>query len=259
MQSPITLSTSKSIALPLPALEMVGFHDFLPHPLTLINNGHSVALNVVKNSTHRRLPYIFGAMLNENQQYELEGLHFHWGNKNNRGSEHVLNDIRYSMEMHIIHRNIAYSNMEHASAHADGLVVLGIFFQVQDSDNDMINPILKYLPSIQWINTGVILNTSVILNSFIPKSTETYYTYRGSLTTPPCSETITWVIFSTPVSISFKQMTRFRMLSNGEDKLGDNFRKLQNIGRRKVYVRNVAGSKIDLVDLNFTNFIWFDE
>ncbi|KAK0157379.1 hypothetical protein PV328_011127 [Microctonus aethiopoides] len=208
MQSPITLSTSKSIALPLPALEMVGFHDFLPHPLTLINNGHSVALNVVKNSTHRRLPYIFGAMLNENQQYELEGLHFHWGNKNNRGSEHVLNDIRYSMEMHIIHRNIAYSNMEHASAHADGLVVLGIFFQVQDSDNDMINPILKYLPSIQWINTG---------------------------------------------------MTRFRMLSNGEDKLGDNFRKLQNIGRRKVYVRNVAGSKIDLVDLNFTNFIWFDE
>lgn len=41
MQSPITLSTSKSIALPLPALEMVGFHDFLPHPLTLTNNGHS--------------------------------------------------------------------------------------------------------------------------------------------------------------------------------------------------------------------------
>lgn len=131
--------------------------------------------------------------------------------------------------------------------------------QAQDSDNEMINPILKYLPSIQWINTGVILNTSVILNSFIPKNTETYYTYRGSLTTPPCSETITWVIFSTPVSISFKQMTRFRMLSNGEDKLGDNFRKLQNIGQRKVYVRNVAARKIDLVDLNFTNFIWFDE
>lgn len=37
-------------------------------------------------------PHIFGGKL-ENE-YELEGLHFHWGDKNNRGAEHVLNDIR---------------------------------------------------------------------------------------------------------------------------------------------------------------------
>lgn len=75
-----------------------------------------------------KLPYIFGARL-ENE-YELEGLHFHWGDKNNRGSEHVLNDIRYPMEMHIIHRNRKYATVSEAVIYRDGLTVLGFFYQV---------------------------------------------------------------------------------------------------------------------------------
>lgn len=42
----------------------------------------------------RRLPYIFGAALNTNREYEIDHLHFHWGAKNNRGSEHILNGVR---------------------------------------------------------------------------------------------------------------------------------------------------------------------
>jgi len=47
-----------------------------------------------KNGTHKRLPYIFGATLKQDQQYEIEQLHFHWGIKNNRGAEHMLNGVR---------------------------------------------------------------------------------------------------------------------------------------------------------------------
>jgi len=52
-----------------------------------------VKLSMDKNA-NKKLPYIFGATLKKNQQYEIEQLHFHWGLKNNRGAEHVLNGMR---------------------------------------------------------------------------------------------------------------------------------------------------------------------
>lgn len=76
------------------------------------------------------MPYIFGGKLKN--EYEFEGLHFHWGDKNNRGSEHVLNDIRFPMEMHIIHRNKKYANVSEALEHPDGLTVLAFFYQVSN-------------------------------------------------------------------------------------------------------------------------------
>lgn len=53
-----------------------------------------VRLTMDKNAIYGRLPYIFGAILKQNEQYEMEQLHFHWGIKNNRGAEHVLNGVR---------------------------------------------------------------------------------------------------------------------------------------------------------------------
>ncbi|XP_011630525.1 carbonic anhydrase 9-like [Pogonomyrmex barbatus] len=130
LQSPVAISTSKAIVLPFPALEMIGYHNFLPMPQILTNNGQTVKLSIDKNAIYKRLPYIFGAILKQEQQYEIEHLHFHWGIKNNKGAEHVLNGIRYPMEIHIVHRNMAYSNISHALQHEDGIVVVAAFFQV---------------------------------------------------------------------------------------------------------------------------------
>lgn len=93
----------------------------------------SVALTIPKYSSEEekkgfRLPYIFGGPLDN--EYEIEGLHFHWGDKNNRGSEHTLNDMRLPLEMHIIHRNKKYRNLAEALQHPDGLCVLAFFYQV---------------------------------------------------------------------------------------------------------------------------------
>ncbi|KAF7994820.1 hypothetical protein HCN44_004292 [Aphidius gifuensis] len=239
LQSPIALSTKKSVRLPLPALEMNGYHDFLFQPLS---------------------PFIFGGLLNINQEYELEGLHFHWGRKNDRGSEHSLNGVRYPMEMHIIHRNMAYPKMENAMVNVDGLAVLGIFFQLQDNDNENLKPLSQNLPSIRWIDNQISLNTSITLSSLLPNDIDTFYTYRGSLTTPPCSEAVTWIIFSTPVPISFRQMNQFRILSNGEDILADNYRKLQKLGKRKVYLRKLIqnySSYYNQFDVNVTSLDWY--
>jgi hypothetical protein len=58
------------------------------------NTKLSVSLKIKNEFTKDRVPYIFGAMLNKNQEYELESFHFHWGTKNGRGSEHLLHGIR---------------------------------------------------------------------------------------------------------------------------------------------------------------------
>ncbi|KAK9299457.1 hypothetical protein QLX08_007487 [Tetragonisca angustula] len=259
LQSPISISSFKSITLPLPALEIIGYHDFLSTPLYLKNNGHSVVVNV-NNHFGKRLPYIFGGSLDINQEYEIDHLHFHWGAKNNRGSEHMLNGIRYPMEMHIVHKNRIYSNLSNALNHKNGLVVLGIFFQLQEEDNKSLCSIINHLTSVRWINNETKLNTSITLASLLPKNTDVFYSYKGSLTTPPCNEVVTWIIFSMPVPISFSQLNKFRLLSNGNNLIADNYRKLQNIGLRKVYIRKLNPHlfvKYNETTFNVADLDWF--
>ncbi|XP_012283280.1 carbonic anhydrase 2 isoform X2 [Orussus abietinus] len=259
-QSPIAISSTKAVPLPLPAVEMIGYHNFLSGPITMKNTGKSLSITVNKELSKKRLPYLFGAMLNESREYEFESLHFHWGSKNNRGSEHILNGVRFPMEMHMIHRNKAYVDISHALEHEDGLVVLGFFFQLQEEDNKKLHSILSRFPDVQWNNTEVQINTSIALASLIPHNIDIFYMYKGSLTTPPCNEAVAWIIFPTPIPISFKQMNKFRILSNGEGWLVDNYRHLQDTGNRKVYVRRMDSSSAstpDMVDLDILGLRWF--
>ncbi|XP_076380477.1 putative carbonic anhydrase 3 isoform X2 [Megalopta genalis] len=259
LQSPISILSSRSLAVPLPALEMIGYHDYLQDMLQLKNNGHSVVMSINNGTRSKRLPYVFGATLPENEEFKVDHLHFHWGAKNNRGSEHILNDIRYPMEMHIVHRNKAYSNLSDALYHKDSLVVLGVFFQ--DKDNMLLQPILNLLGKVKWLNEETKLGTPITLASLLPDNTDEFYVYKGSLTTPPCSEVVTWIIFSTPVAISFNQLTKFRLLSDSvERKLADNYRMLQDIGLRKIYVRRLNSytfTKYNGTTFNVTNLDWF--
>jgi len=65
-----------------------------------------------------------------------------------------------------------------------------------------------------------------------------YIYLAGSLTTPPCSEAVTWILFPDPIPISPKQISRFRQLSDTQDgALVDNFRTLQPVGNRRIFAR----------------------
>lgn len=261
LQSPVSISssTSKSIPIPLPALETIGYHDFLPTPLYLKNSGHSVLINV-HDHPRRKLPYIFGGSLDPDYEYEMDHLHFHWGAKNNRGSEHVLNGIRYPMEMHIVHRNKVYTNLSSALEHENGLAVLGIFFQLQEEDNRLLDPVVKALKGVQLLNEQTKLIAPVALASLLPNDLDVFYTYKGSLTTPPCSEAVTWIIFPRPTPISFAQLREFRLLLNGEHVLADNYRKLQDLGLRRMFVRRPNSSLFAVYNgtiVNATNLDWF--
>lgn len=131
-QSPIRIDSLKAMPLRMPALEMIRYHNFIPGIIELHNNGHSVSMNFAKpnenDPKYKYVPYIFGARLHN--EYVLEGLHFHWGDTNNQGSEHIFNDVQYPLEMHIIHKNKKYKTVAEALEYRDGLSVLGFFFQV---------------------------------------------------------------------------------------------------------------------------------
>ncbi|XP_055544276.1 carbonic anhydrase 7 [Wyeomyia smithii] len=259
-QSPIAISNNRAIPLNMPAIELVGYNNLLPGPITLHNNGHSVSLDIPKSErgTH---PYIFGGkMLNE---YELEGLHFHWGDKNNRGSEHVLNDIRYPLEMHIIHRNKKYKTVAEALGYSDGLTVLGFLYQVTEHESPEIAHLLRSFPMIEEFNNQVQLNFTFTLNSILGDLDLTrFYTYKGSLTTPPCSEAVTWVLFPDLLSISIMQIRRFRMLDTSLQgvPMVDNFRALQPVGNRRIFVRKVNSRNTALSeltsDIDYTRWEW---
>lgn len=129
--------------------------------------------------------------------------------------------------------------------------------QLQDEQNEFLQSFISKLPDVQWAHAEKSVNISITLTSLTPSNTDVFYTYKGSLTTPPCNEVVTWIIFATPIPISFRQMNTFRTLSSGEEALGDNFRHVQDIGQRKIYVRRLTMIKTDDLRLNFANLSWF--
>lgn len=148
------------------------------------------------------------------------------GDKNNKGAEHVLNDIRYSLELHIIHKNRKYQTLEEALTHRDGLAVLGFFYQIKEYESPEITSIARNLAALEEHNNEQTLNYTFTLASLLGNlNTERFYTYRGSLTTPPCSEAVTWILFPDTLSISLTQIAKFRELSNDGLMLVNNFSK----------------------------------
>lgn len=259
-QSPIAISIGRATPINMPAIELVGYHNLLPGTIMVHNNGHSVSLEIPKtDSAKGKHPYMFGGKMPN--EYVLEGLHFHWGDKNNRGAEHVLNDIRYPLEMHIVHRNRKYKNIPEALGYTDGITVLGFFYQVTEHDSPEIAHLLRSFPQIEEFDHQVSLNYTFTLHSLLGAVDLTrFYTYKGSLTTPPCSEAVTWVIFPDPLNISITQIRRFRALDTSlhGSPMVDNYRALQPLGNRRIFVRkvNARHTALDLVRNEIDHTMW---
>jgi len=207
---------------------MDGFDNALP--AMLINNGHTAMMTI----TADKKPTISGGPLKAD--YEFAQCHFHWGANDTCGSEGQMNHKKYPLELHLVFVKKEYLNFNAALAHWDGLCVLGCLFEVQDDDNDNFNSFSKALPQITKPNPDGESIKSVALFDLLPTVLTSYYTYNGSLTTPPCSEAVTWIDFDNTVKISHAQLQLFRNLVDSEDnKLLNNFRAIQPLGDRTVY------------------------
>ncbi|XP_021112595.1 carbonic anhydrase 7 isoform X3 [Heterocephalus glaber] len=169
--------------------------------------------------------------------YRLKQFHFHWGKKRDVGSEHTVDGKSFPSELHLVHWNAKkYSTFGEAASAPDGLAVVGVFLETGDEHPSM-NRLTDALYMVRF------KGTRAQFSCFNPKcllpASRHYWTYPGSLTTPPLNESVTWIVLCEPISISERQMEKFRsLLFTSEDDerihMVNNFRPPQPLKGRVV-------------------------
>uniref|UniRef100_A0A669QVW2 carbonic anhydrase n=1 Tax=Phasianus colchicus TaxID=9054 RepID=A0A669QVW2_PHACC len=233
-QSPIDITTQWVLPDPsLPPIRPVGYDHPLVPTFSLTNNGHTVVLALPPTLHLEGLPRSFAAAQ----------LHFHWGHSGHpEGAEHLLNGHRAPAEMHVVHYDAErYANASEAQHHAAGLAVLGILLEVGDEPNAAYANILNHLGSVRYAGQTTSI-PSFNVQELLPKRLDRYYRYNGSLTTPPCLQSVLWTVFQQPVYISTAQLEQLQgsLYATAADepsaeRLEDNFRDPQDLNQRPVH------------------------
>ncbi|XP_008426330.1 carbonic anhydrase 4a [Poecilia reticulata] len=227
-QSPINIVTRKTVKDErLTPIEFKNYQQTFKNSLT--NNGHSVKVNIPITST------ISGGDLSTT--YKAVQFHLHWGKDGGPGSEHTIDGEQYPMELHIVHMKSSYADLTTALRDPNGVAVLGFFYEVSKSPNRMYDTIINGVQSVASKNVSFSL-PSISLAQLIPPEQKltSYYRYRGSLTTPPCSESVVWTVFETPIPLSMDQMKAFSTVQFYDGtSMVNNFRPVQPLNGRLVY------------------------
>jgi carbonic anhydrase len=174
-QSPIDIEST--VVTDLPALRFA----YKPTPLKVTDTGHTFQINAASGS---------GGLDVDAQHYDLVQVHFH------EPSEEIVHGERYAMVAHLVHKN------------AKGeLAVVAVLIRVGKS-NPFLKPIFDNFPAKGAVEDDV-PGKSIDVGSFLPAH-HGYYTFDGSLTTPPCSEHVRWFVLKTPVEASQVQVDQFK-------------------------------------------------
>jgi carbonic anhydrase len=176
-QSPIDIRDGARLEL-----EPIRF-DYKPAPLRMIDNGHTVQVNYAEGS------HIVVA----GERYELKQFHFH------KPAEERIEGRAFDMAAHLVHRSL------------DGrLAVVTVLFLAGDQPNAFVDGLWPHLP-LERDREMAPLETAVDVNALLPEG-RGYFAYMGSLTTPPCSEGVLWLVLKTPVPVSREQVGVFGRL-----------------------------------------------
>ncbi|XP_074644170.1 carbonic anhydrase-related protein-like isoform X2 [Tubulanus polymorphus] len=251
-QSPINLNSRTAEYDPNLTESPLVFTYVLCRETDMCNNGHTlvVYLRYKPGDSGYRADLVpksilSGGPLSPNHEYELAEFRFHWGRENNRGSEHTVNCKAFPMELHLIHYNTTlYHSLEDALGKPDGVTIVAIFIQV-GREHEGLKVITENLEDIQHKGRQKTISTAFNPNCLLPDPMlRDFWTYTGSLTIPPCSENVTWIMLRYPLMLSHTQMEEFRRLRTfhkgetpavGEDgALVDNFRPTQPLNDRIV-------------------------
>jgi len=168
----------------------------------LINTGHSAQVTYNAGGSS-----LWGGPLG--YKYEVAQFHLHWGKQNDTGSEHRIDDKMYAAELHIVHWNTElFMTAAEAMKNHDGLCVLGMFVKV-GKEHAGLKKMTDALSKIPYSGDSTDL-PGLDPAALLPSDTSKYWTYLGSLTTPPCYESVNWVVFEEPIEVSQAQMDAFR-------------------------------------------------
>lgn len=188
-QSPIDLHTDDA----LPSNQELIF-AYLPTHTHIVNNGHTIEFDMEEDN--------FIAV--DNKRFKLKQLHFH------ADSEHTINGTQFPAEMHLVHEA------------TDGqLAVISLLIEIGNSP--VYDHIFDKIPK-----PGEQVKTELHLEKFIPENKQ-HYNYIGSLTTPPCSENVLWLVFQQHLFVPKKQLQKFKAYYS------HNYRPTQKTHGRQIY------------------------
>lgn len=164
------------------ALQPIEFH-YIAAGVTLQNTGRTIQVNVRPGS------YIVAGGV----RYNLEFFNFH------HPGEHAVNGRLTDMDVQLVHKS------------ADGkLAILAVrFVENMDAPNAMLAALWQHLPETPGTTAE---DTDLINPGGLLPADRAYWTYLGSLTTPPCTEGVRWFVMEQPVTISTSQLQAFRAL-----------------------------------------------
>src|SRR5262245_41808158 len=175
-QSPIDIRAA--VKADLPPIEF----GYSPSPLRIVDNGHTTMATYAPGSSIRV----------GDKRYELKQLHFH------RPSENKVQGRAYDMEAHLVH------------ADASGrLAVVAVLLQT-GQENALVRELWNDVPAEkekEAVREDVKIDATLLL-----PAGRGYYTFEGSLTTPPCSEDVTWLVLKQPVQVSAEEVAQFAKL-----------------------------------------------
>ncbi|MFZ3220880.1 MAG: carbonic anhydrase family protein, partial [Rhodoferax sp.] len=193
-QSPIAIDDNASLQGPAEALQF----GYTPSTGTVVNNGHTIQVDVQGDNTLR----VRGST------YQLRQFHFH------TPAEEVVNGRRADMVVHLVHQN------------AEGQLAVVAVQLVAGEPNTLIDTVWTYMP----LDTGdhVRIPAGLLnLGELLPTD-QRYYQYMGSLTTPPCTEGVLWMVLKQPVTVSPSQLRLFTQI------YANNARPVQPVNGRPV-------------------------
>lgn len=154
--------------------------SYADSPVTLLNNRHTIQAGFTTDAKDK--------VTIDGVPFQLEQLHFH------APSENTFHGKHYAMEMHLVHKN------------AQGeIAVVAVMFET-GAANSELEKLWQNIPA--KADESSALKQKIDVNKLLPKDLS-YYRFSGSLTTPPCSEGVLWLVMKHPVKMSEQQLNQF--------------------------------------------------
>ncbi|HYN79645.1 MAG TPA: carbonic anhydrase family protein [Lamprocystis sp. (in: g-proteobacteria)] len=179
-QTPIDIEETVEAELPPLAI------DYRTLGQEVVNNGHTIQVNVAPGST---------LMIN-GVPFELKQFHFHTPSENEVGAKH------FAMEGHLVHAD-----------QAGHLAVIGVLYQLGDADPTIAQVWAASPPEAGTSQAPV---TPVDPKTLLPQARD-YYAFSGSLTTPPCTEGVRWMLMKEPLTVSPEQVAYLEHAVHGHN------------------------------------------